>query len=94
MPTGVYPRTKKHIAKYKEAMQAKVGWNKKRVSLSPVCDTCGCLTGDGYPQSLSNYRDKMLCGACVHAWQRLDRRLKRQSTWEEFVTPKNPLESP
>lgn len=54
----------------------------------PVCEACGILCGPGHLEdSLGNYRGHKICGYCPKAWERLDKELGRETTWEEFTRP-------
>jgi len=55
----------------------------------PACDACGNLCGTGHLDGLpSPYRGHSLCGHCIVNWKHLDRVLRRQGAWEEFLSGK------
>lgn len=49
------------------------------------CESCGSI---GLESSLAPFRGKLLCGACMVRWLDLDRRLQRQSSFEEMIAEK------
>jgi len=54
----------------------------------PQCEGCGILCGEGHEVSLSPYRGHGLCYLCIKSWQTQDRAVGRETTWEEFHSPK------
>jgi len=55
----------------------------------PACDACGILCGTGHFDGLpSLYRGHNLCGHCIVYWKNRDKVLKREATWEEFLSGK------
>ena len=52
------------------------------------CDACGVVEfGRQLHERLSLDREHLICGYCRGAWRRLDKRVGRQATWEEFLNP-------
>lgn len=49
------------------------------------CESCG---GVGIESSLAPFREKLLCGVCIVRWVDLDKRLQRQSSFEEMIADK------
>ncbi|MBA7586755.1 hypothetical protein ES708_28760 [subsurface metagenome] len=55
----------------------------------PVCDACGILCGTGHLDGPpSPYRGHTLCGHCIVNLKHLDRVLRREGAWEEFLSGK------
>ena len=55
----------------------------------PTCDACGILCGTGHFDGLpSPYRGHNLCGHCIVYWKNRDKVLKREATWDEFLSGK------
>lgn len=53
----------------------------------PTCDACGGSSGSGHLVCCSAYRGYDLCGDCQRKWERLDRLVGRETTWEELLRP-------
>jgi len=54
----------------------------------PECEGCGILCGEGHLASLSPYRGHDLCRYCIRLWRSQERAVGRETTWEEFRSPK------
>lgn len=53
----------------------------------PKCQACNILSGPGHSVYCNPYRGHDICGYCQGIWERLERILEREATWEEFLRP-------
>lgn len=54
----------------------------------PQCEGCGILCGGAHEAGLTPYRGHGLCPYCIKNWRSQDKAVGRETTWEEFRSPK------
>jgi len=52
------------------------------------CESCGIFIGGAEEYYIEEYREHNICLHCQFEWQRREKRVGREITWEEFVNGK------
>jgi len=60
------------------------------MAIHPRCEVCWVLTGIGHQYFSEDFRGHKLCSGCINKWEKLDKLLGREATWNEFLGSLSP----
>lgn len=55
------------------------------IATHPKCGGCAVLTGIGHHYFSILFRGHNLCNGCINKWEKLDKLVDREATWDEFL---------